>query len=73
MGQAEVTSTTVEAVDEISVIIVQTRAVHRKIYDLVRRVKSGDERGVEELQQGSLGGGLGGGGFGGGFFSVEEK
>ncbi len=52
-----------------SVLIVeQTRAVHEKIEEVIRRVESGDA-------SKSVGGGLGGGGggFGGGYFSVPQS
>ncbi|HRX77421.1 MAG TPA: hypothetical protein P5307_00080 [Pirellulaceae bacterium] len=57
-----------------SVLIVhQTRSIHEKIAELIRRVESGDATandGFGGLGGGGLGGG--GGGFGGGYFSVPD-
>lgn len=50
-----------------TLIIHQTRAVHDKVAELIRRVESGDAPANDGL--GGLGGG---GGFGGGFFSVPN-
>lgn len=65
--------TTSEAVvvDRTVLVITQTRAQHRIISDIIRRVENGDERPLDPGL--GAGGGLGGGGFGGGFFSIQDQ
>jgi hypothetical protein len=50
----------------VVLIIKQTRAAHKEIAEVIRRVENGDPM---EAAEGK--GGLGGGGFGGGFFSTK--
>ncbi len=66
-GQAAASIALAQAV----LIIRQTRAAHKEIAEVIRRVEEGDPR--EDEQNRAIRGGFGGGGFGGGgFFRVTE-